>query len=221
MSTFDLGGQGGNSFPFENIGDSITGQILDLEEVQQTDMDTGEPVEWPNGKPKMMFRLTLQTDLRDPADPADDGVRSIYLRGSRKSATRSSLAAALDAVKRATGNTQMQTGATYTHTYVADGVPSRRGYNAPKEYEGHYVPPAMNLDGDQAAAPAMPQQAPHATHTTQAQAPAQQAAAPAPAQQAPAQAAPQAAQAAPAGKYTAEQLAALQAAGIDPATLPA
>lgn len=220
MGTFDLGGQGGNSFPFDNIGDSVTGRVIDLEELQQTDMETQEPAVWPDGKPKMMFRLTLQTDLRD--DPMDDGQRCIYLHGSRKAGTKSSLAAALDAVKRATGTTTLQTGGTYTHTYVGDGVASRRGYNAPKLYEGVYVPPALDLGGqaaDPAPAvvvqqPAQPAQQP----AQQAQPPAQQAQPPAqqPAQQ-PAQVPAQAA----APKYTPEQLAALQAAGIDPATLPA
>ena len=201
MSNFDLGGQGGSSFPFENIGDSVTGTILDLEEVQQTDLDSGEPKAFPNGQPMMMFRLTLQTELQD--DPADDGVRSLYLRGSRKSASKSSLAAALDAVRRATGGTQLQSGAVYTHTYVADGVATRRGYSAPKFYEGHYVPGPMSLDGGQA------QPAP------QVQQPVQQ---PAQVQQ-PVQQPVQVQQPAAAGQYTPDQLAALRAAGIDPATL--
>lgn len=196
MAIFDLG-TGGNAFPFDNIGDSVTGKILDLEEVQQTDMETGEPLTWPNGKPKMMFRLTLQTDLRE--DDADDGVRTIYLRGSRKSSSKSSLAAALDAVKRATGSTQMQTGATYTHTYIGDGVPTRRGYNPPKLYEAVYVPPSVDLDNAQA--PAAPATVPQ-----------QKAKAPVPA--APSRQEPE-------SKFTPEQLAALQAAGINPADLSA
>lgn len=159
MSTFDLGG-GGNSFGFDQIGDSVTGQITVIEELQQTDMDTGQPAVWDSGQPKMMVRVELQTEQRDPSNPGDDGRRSVYLKGSRKPESKSSLAAVLVAVQQGTGGGRsIQTGGTLTLTYSGDGVPSRKGYNAPKQYEAVYAPPAVDLGGPPAQAPA-PQAAP-------------------------------------------------------------
>lgn len=192
--SFDIGGAEGNAFPFEQPGDSVTGKIITLEEVQQTDMDTGELVFWNNNpaQPKMMYRVTLQTELRN--DDGDDGKRAVYLRGSRKPESKSSLSAVLAAVKQATGRTALDPGATLTLTYVGDGVASKRGYNPPKQYQAAYQPAAMDLGGAPVAAPP-------------AAAPAAVAAPPAPAA------------AAPVAGPTPEQVAAMRAAGLDPATV--
>lgn len=219
--TFSLG-QEGNAFPFEEIGDSVTGRVMNLEEVQQTDMDTNEPSYWPNGQPKMMYRMTLQTELRE--QDGDDGIRTIYLRGRRKpndDGTMSSLCAALTAVREATGGREIQAGAKYTHTFTSEGVPTKRGYNPPKWYTGKYVPPAMNLDAKQpdATGPVstgprvenVPQAAPYATPAVQNGVGGQ-------AVQTVQPEGPWAAVIA-SGKYTSDQISAMQAANIDPAKL--
>lgn len=223
-TSMDIGGGGSASFPFDQVGDSVTGTIRDLEEVQQTDMTTNEPSVWPDGKPKMMYRVTLDTDLRDPADPTDDGERSVYLRGSKKAESQSSLAAVLAAVRQVTGGTNLAVGGRLTLTYIGNGVASVRGHNPPKFYSAQYQAPSVNLDGgapvqqvqQQAPAQQVPQGGPQwpnqAPAPQWAQPPAppvqQQAPAPAPAAQAPA-----------AGGLTPEVLAALAAAGISPAAL--
>lgn len=217
MTSFDLG-QEGNAFPFEQIGDSVTGKVMNLEEIQQTDMDTNEPSFWPNGQPKMMFRMTLQTELRE-AD-GDDGIRTVYLRGRRKpndDGTKSSLCACLDAVRKATGGTQIQAGARYTHTFTSEGTPTKRGYNPPKWYEGAYVPPTMNLDAGQPAAVS----APYATPAVQNGVGGQPAQTVQPAVPVVVQTDPNDPWAAVinSGKYNADQIAAMQAANIDPAKL--
>lgn len=194
--SFDLGG-GGNSFPFDNVGDTVTGKITLIEEQQQTDMDTGMPAVWENGQPKMMVRVELQTDLRDPADPADDGKRSVYLKGSKKPESRSSMAAAIEAVKNSTGARTLQVGGTFTLSYIGDGQATRRGYNAPKQYQATYQPPTVDLGGGEPAyAQPAPAAQPVAQPVTQQPAPVQQ----------PQQAAPAAAPGAP----TPEALAAFQ-----------
>ena len=152
-NTFDLGG-GGNSFAFDNVGDSVTGRIVLIEELQQTDMDTGQPAVWDNGQPKMMVRVELQTELRDPTDVSDDGKRSVYLKGSRKPESKSSMAAVLGAVQAATGGRSLQAGGTLTLTYSGDGQPSRKGYNPPKQYEAVYAAPSVDLGAGEPAAPA-------------------------------------------------------------------
>ena len=227
MQSIDLASGGSASFPFQNIGDSVTGKILNLEELQQTDLQTGEVKTFTNGQPMMMYRVELQTNLRE--GEMDDGVRSVYLKGSKKAESQSSLAAVLQAVLTATGRAALTVGGTLTLTYTGDGVAKGRGFSAPKQYSAQYAAPSVSLDPQPAAAPQAPAPAaPASPWGNQPAAPASpwgnQPAAPAsPWGNQPA--APQAtpatpAPAAPSG-LTPEQIAALKAAGIDPATLGA
>lgn len=143
QQTISLGGEGGQSFAFSPIGASVTGKIIGGEEVQQSDIKTGDPSFWPDGRPKMMTRLTLQTQLRDSSD--DDGIRSVYLRGSVKSESKSIMAAVRDAAKAATGTYEIAIGGTITITYTGDGVKTHPAYDAPKQYEARYVAPTVSL----------------------------------------------------------------------------
>ena len=205
MQSIDLASGGSASFPFQNIGDSVTGKVINLEELQQTDLQTGEVKTFTNGQPMMMYRVELQTNLRD--SEMDDGVRSVYLKGSKKAESQSSLAAVLQAVLTATGRAALTVGGTLTLTYTGDGVAKGRGFSAPKQYSAQYAAPSVSLD---------PQPAP-ATPAAPASPWGNQPAAP----QVPTPATPAApAPAAPSG-LTPEQIAALKAAGIDPATLGA
>lgn len=218
MQSIDLASGGSASFPFQNIGDSVTGKILNLEELQQTDLQTGEVKTFTNGQPMMMYRVELQTNLRD--GEMDDGVRSVYLKGSKKPESQSSLAAVLQAVLTATGRAALTVGGTLTLRYTGDGVAKGRGFNAPKQYSAQYAAPSVSLDPQPAPAPATPA-TPASPWGSQPAAPAspwgnQPAAPQAPAPATPATPAP----AAPSG-LTPEQVAALKAAGIDPATLGA
>lgn len=142
---YDLGGSGGTSFPFDKIGDTVTGTIVDVEERQQTDIDTGQPAFWPDGKPKLQHMVTLQTDLADDAD--DDGLRTVYLRGSRKPESKSTLAAVIGAVKATTGGTALDKGGTLTLRFVGEVPPTQRGRNPAKQYDATYRPPSVSLDG--------------------------------------------------------------------------
>ncbi len=236
MQSIDLASGGSASFPFQSVGDSVTGKILNLEELQQTDLQTGEVKTFTNGQPMMMYRVELQTNLRD--GEMDDGVRSVYLKGSKKPESHSSLAAVLQAVLTATGRAALTVGGTLTLTYTGDGVAKGRGFSAPKQYSAQYAAPSVSLDPQPAAAPQAPAPvpptpaAPASPWGNQPAAPASpwgnQPAAPASpwgnqpaAPQAPAPATPATpAPAAPSG-LTPEQIAALKAAGIDPATLGA
>lgn len=213
---FDLGGSGGSSFSFgkqgAQPGASVTGTILDMKEVQSTHYDgpdVGKPEFWPNGDPKMQYKVTLQTELRDPANPADDGTRNVYLDGRRRpndNGTKSKLCAVLDAVRAVTGGTQLQRGGRLTLQWV-----SGMGFSGdPRNYVAQYVAPAIDLAGPPAVAPA-PVVAPVApvipAHVDQA--PVVNAAPPAPV------AAPAPAPADP----TPEAIAALKAAGVNPANV--
>lgn len=152
-NAWDLGG-GGDSFPFDKIGDEIEGYVQEMIERQGSDMETGEPAWWDKEqtRPKMITVLTLQTNLREI--PNDDGRRSVTLSGSKKPESRSRMAAALGAVKAATGGSQMQFNAWFKMRFVEEGAPVKRGYNGPKYYEAWYRPPVMDLDGNDQTAPA-------------------------------------------------------------------
>lgn len=187
-----LMGGGVASAKFEAPGDTVEGTIAEAPEVrQQTDMKDGSPQYWPSGDPKMQLVVTLQTTLRD--EPDDNGQRRIYIKGkSLTDGTR-------EAVK-ATGAKGLEVGGTLTVTYTGDGEATQRGFNPPKLYSVTYKRPDTTAATGQFLGVQQP--TPGAQQLQQA--------APAP-QQAPA--------AAPATGPTPEQLAALRAAGVDPATV--
>lgn len=91
----DFMGGGVKSFQFDQEGDAVVGTVIaPPEKLQQTDINTGEPKTWDDGKPKWYFSLKLQTDLRDPEDAWDDGVRAISLSWKRLEAVRAAVRAA-------------------------------------------------------------------------------------------------------------------------------
>lgn len=141
------------SVQFENIGDTVTGIILEADEVQQTNLNTGEPVFWDTAKTKPKKMPVLKLDA--PRHPAanDDGHVSLFLSGHRYTAVR-------NVTKR------LDEGATITLTFVAysDREPATRGHNPAKLYRAEYTPApkGIALDGGPAApVPQAPSQAYH------------------------------------------------------------
>lgn len=164
-TTFSMGGGGGQSFSFgpqgAQPGAYVQGTILDMKEVQSTSYDKNEPEFWPNGDPKMQYRVTLQTELRDPANPSDDGRRDVYLDGRRRpneNGTKSKTCAVLDAVRATTGTTDLEYGAKLTLRWI-----SGMGFTGdPRCYEAWYERPAMPLTQPPEHRAAAPQAAPGA-----------------------------------------------------------
>lgn len=157
MSTQDdvnafLQSLGAKSFPFDTIGDSVQGIVIDMQVRQQTDMETGEPQTWKDGSPKKMLVLTLQTDLQD--DETDDGIRTLYLRGGNFTASKgqgaSGMTALREGIKRASA-TEIETGARLTMTFTGLGTATNRAYSPPKLYTIEYEPPTKNVSIDDLA----------------------------------------------------------------------
>lgn len=148
MSTsndFLLGG-GSKSAKFENIGDSISGTIVTSEVKQQTDIATGALLTWDNNDPRMQLVVTLQTDLHDDND--DDGQRSIYVKGSKKSGTKSLHDAVAQAVRDA-GARGIEPDGTLSVTYTGTEPSATRGFNDRKLYKATYkVPDKAAASGD-------------------------------------------------------------------------
>lgn len=238
---FDLGGSGGNSFSFGMPGSQpgafVRGIVLDMKEVQKTTYSpgggAGAPEFWDNGDPKMQYRVTLQTEIRDPLNPSDDGKRDVYLDGRRAvndNGTKSKLCAVLDAVREVTGGTQLQRGGTLTLQWVSGMGVTGDPRNYAAWYEATTMPIAAAAPAgvQPAAAPpaaaapvAPPQPGPVVNQGPPpewAAPPVQSAAPTTPPPAGPPPAAPPAASA-PA-QHSPETIAALRAAGIDPAAVP-
>lgn len=132
-------GSGGKSAKFETVGTTVTGQIAASPQVrQQTHMETGVPLTWDNGDPKMQLVVQLQTSER--VDDDDDGIRNLYVKGSKDPASKSMHAAVASAVSAA-GAKGLEVGATLTVQYIGDGTSKTRGFNPPKQYAAKYAPP--------------------------------------------------------------------------------
>ncbi len=102
---------------------------------QQTDINTGALLTWPDGKPKLQLIFTLQTQLRE--DPDDDGKRTLWVKQS------SNLQAAIrDAVSK-TGAQSAEAGGLLTATLVGERPASKGGQNPIKVFEVQYQRPAQ------------------------------------------------------------------------------
>lgn len=209
MSSTDdfLFGSGSASAKFDNVGDSITGQVVTTEVKQQTDIQSGNPLTWDNGDPRMQLVVTLQTDLREPREDGteDDGKRNLYVKGSKKAGSKSLHDAVASAV-RAAGAQGLKPGGTLTVQYIGTEPSATRGFNDRKLYAAQYIAPDPSVASAGFFGNAEPAAASPWNGAVQT----------APAQAQPVTAAPVAA--APVGP-TQEQINALQAAGIDPATV--
>lgn len=194
---------------------------------QQRDLATSQPKFWDNGDPMQQLVVTMQTDERDPANPEDDGVRRLYVKGQMQKAVA-------QAVRRA-GARGLNVGGELWVDFVGQEEPKARGFNGAKVYAAEYHAPnpsAAFLAKPEAAqaqpaptpgayAPQATAGAPGAGYAPQASTYQQQSAAPVPGPDtyqapAPAGAVPLtgAITAQLPASFTPEQLAALQAAGI-------
>lgn len=150
-NAWDLGG-GGQSFPFDRIGDEVEGHVVDMDTRQGTDMQTDKPEWWDaeQTRPKLITLLTLQTAIRDNAK--DSGLRTVTLAGSKKpniDGTKSRMCAARTAVLEATGGTAFEPGAWFKMRFTSEGARTRPNFNPPKGFDAWYRSPApATLDLD-------------------------------------------------------------------------
>jgi len=132
---FLMGGGGAPSAKFDARGVTVSGRITEPPSVQQQrDIQTGEKKFWNDGNPMMQLVVTVQTALRDPGVPDDDGRRRIFVKGQMKSAIQ-------DAVKAASGR-GLEVGGLLSVTYTHDGEAKQRGFSPPKQYRADYTPAA-------------------------------------------------------------------------------
>jgi hypothetical protein len=125
-----LMGGGGKSASFKAIGDAVTGTITNMEERQQTDFDSGKPLEWENGSPRNQLVISLLTE--ESVDEDDDGMRRLYVKGNLQRAIR-------EAVIKS-GKRVIADGSILSVTYIGDDVPTRKGMSGAKKYSAVYEP---------------------------------------------------------------------------------
>jgi len=131
-----LMGGGVASAKFPIIGTKVAGQIVRGPDArQQTDIETGMPLTFASGDPRMQVVVQLQTNDRDPSDADDDGVRGLYIKGNMLNAIR-------DAVKKV-GAKGLEMGGYLAVEYVADGERKNKAFDPPKLYAAIYAAPSV------------------------------------------------------------------------------
>jgi hypothetical protein len=157
-----LMGGGIKAFSFDTLGDTILGTILDQPKaVQMTKYQSTELAYWPSGDPMMQVVVTVQTDLRDPSDPYDEGKRRLYIPPRMMTPVRQAILKS--------GAKGLQIGGQIAVRWV-DGT--GKGEGNPKVYAADYAPPAVDPAGlipgaAPTAAPAVAQQPVTAPAVTQ------------------------------------------------------
>lgn len=144
------GGGGAPSFKHENVGDTVSGEIVSMREMDQTHFSgplAGQPIkDEKKGGNKKQLQVILATSLRNwdgvsrtPTDqdgnpePAsnDDGARAIYVRGWMTGAVLDAVRAKGEKFPRVGGRLAVQL--TEAH--------DKQKQN-PKKYRAKYEPPA-------------------------------------------------------------------------------
>lgn len=145
-------------------GDTVTGRILDVYQMQVTDYMTGQPKTWDNGDPQMQIIIKIQTDLQNDAD--DDGQRSIYIKtwGRQWNA----LWEAAKAIGARKLSAALRVGAEFTATYVREEAATKPGLNATKVYE-YRISAGTSANLDAFTSPQASTQATPSTTTQQGQ----------------------------------------------------
>lgn len=129
-----LGAGGGKSAAFPRIGTIVSGEVIsEPESREQTDMITKLVKTFKDGTPMMQVLIRLQTQERDPNDPEDDGVRTVYAKGK--------MVQAIGKAMRSAKVTAIEVGGFLEIAYIGDG-PKGDMPIPPKLFEARYTPPA-------------------------------------------------------------------------------
>jgi hypothetical protein len=117
------------------VGTSYEGEVIKTSAVRQRDLqDKSKLAVWPDGSPKYVAIVTLQTSLKDPNVEQDSGLRSLWVSG--KYLTN----AVKDAVRR-TGAGEIEEGGSLKVTLTGYGKP-QQGFRPPRLFEVAYKRPS-------------------------------------------------------------------------------
>ncbi|MFI6763318.1 hypothetical protein ACIBF5_29710 [Micromonospora sp. NPDC050417] len=115
------------------VGYTVVGTIVDQPKVEQMKKHDSDELDfWPSGDPKMQIITTLQTTMRDPANPHDDGQRRLHIPPRMMTPVR-------EAILRA-GATGLAIGGQLAVRRT--GGTGLKG--SPFEFAAEYAPPAVD-----------------------------------------------------------------------------
>lgn len=118
---------------FEMPGDTVTGIVLAPPERRLQLDEDGQVKKFKDGTPRVMYRIRLLTELRDPTDSHDDGERVIYVKWLSHKAVVTAV--------RAAGAEAILPGGILTLTMTGFGKKENPKFNPPKFWHAVYVPP--------------------------------------------------------------------------------
>lgn len=124
---------------FENVGDTVVGIIDKIDEVQEKDYDTGDPVTWPDGRPRMIYVLEVR-------DTTSGEVKALWARGNMITAIREA--------SREVGHGPL--GHLLKLKYHEDGKPSNPRFKPPKLFKAKIEPAPADAAPRKEAPPADP-----------------------------------------------------------------
>lgn len=138
----NAGQKGPRAAVFPNVGAVVEGYILERpKKTEQRDIATNEIKRFPNsGDPMMQVLIKLQTTLRDPDSPDDDGRRTLYAKNTMTNAIGEAM--------RAAGAKRLEVGGFLQVGRTADIPPKQRGYQPTKNFVAKYTPPASQAADD-------------------------------------------------------------------------
>ena len=115
------------------VGHTVIGTIVDQPKAEQMKKYESEELDfWPSGDPKMQIVVTVQTDLRDPADANDDGKRRLHISPRMMKPVR-------EAVQRASAPGLAIGGRIAVRRTGGTGATG-----SPFEFAAEYAPPALD-----------------------------------------------------------------------------
>jgi hypothetical protein len=134
------GGMRNRTVSFKTLNEWKTMIVEGKETVQARD-DDGKLDTWDNGDPKWVVVVTVQTDQRHPDIEDDDGIRYLWLKGSKDPAKKTLMGATIQAYEAA-GCSKLEIGGELSMAWVGEGTKPSPTKNPPKFYEARFVPAA-------------------------------------------------------------------------------
>lgn len=134
-----LGGAGGKAFSFKDaMGVIFKGELVSTPvEKDQIDPATETVKTFDDGTPRKVIVFTLQTDLRDPDNPEDDGLRTLWAKHEQ-----------VKAIGRAMREAKVKTldvGGTLEIAWTGEVPPKRAGLHPTKTFQARWTPPAPSV----------------------------------------------------------------------------
>lgn len=131
------------SWSADTIGDRIEGVIVDADEKDQTDIETGLVKRWNDGTPMKQWVIELQTDQRD--SDSDDGIRTVWAKGGNFEPAQGDGKSLMEAIRAACDGADIEEGGHLIVQLTGFGKKKNPAYSAPKLYKAKYTPPAKKI----------------------------------------------------------------------------